>query len=166
MSEGLKLNKKDRYLEKIGTGRVFIWTQRLAGRPDMRELSPEFDEAGSLIKRREVAEKMADLEFENAGLKKELERIKDPTMPQPQVPTDDIVADNDSDILPDEPLPDLEETFMPKSTGRVSEEFLMTKSADELRKFAFDVFGEKLNGLKKAETLVKDILDFQKQMDI
>jgi len=144
----MKLNKKDRYLESIKNGRIFIWTKRLAMRNDMREFDPEFDTAGELVRRKETAERMADLERRNA----ELEAMLDSqTAPE----------NEETPVI----LGGLEEDFEP-TNSKVSKEFLMTKSTEELRKFAFDVFGEKLNHLKKAETLVNDILDLQKKMEL
>lgn len=160
MSEELKLNKKDRYLEKMKDGRIFIWTKRLAMRNDMQEFDPEFDKDGSLIKRKNTIERMSELEEENVKLR---ELLKSATKPET---TDETVSVDESLSPPEEEeiiLPDLEDEL---DDGKVTEEFLMTKSADELRKFAFDVFQTKLNSLKKAETLIKDILELQKQMDI
>jgi len=163
MSEqALKLNKKARYLEK-DNGQVFIWTKRLAMRKDMRELFPEWDEKGSLIKRKETAEKMADLVAEVKRLEALLKN-KDATMPN----TDSEVSLNEDSEVEEEVvfLHDLEEPLEPAADKKVTREFLMTKEADELRKFALDVFDTKLNSLKKVETLVNDILELQKQMDI
>ena len=167
----LKLSKNTRYLEK-GNGLVFPWTKRLAMRKDMRELFPEWDEKGSLIKRVETAEKMANLVAENKRLLalldgKDVAIPVDATMPETN---GKVSLDEDLDLKKTDEevviLGDLEEPFEPAADKKVTEEFLMTKEADELRKFALDVFGERLHYAKKAETLVADILELQKQMDI
>lgn len=54
----------------------------------------------------------------------------------------------------------------PREDGLVTEEFLLTKTKDQLRAYAFDVYGEKLNHLKKPETMVKDILELQQKRNL
>lgn len=54
----------------------------------------------------------------------------------------------------------------PREDGLVTKEFLLTKDKDQLRAYALDVYGEKLNHLKKPETMVKDILELQQKRNL
>lgn len=64
----------------------------------------------------------------------------------------------------------IEEIQIPVNTlqesGHVTEEFLKTRSKDELRDYSEQVYGVKQNHLKKPETMIKDILELQKTKDI
>ena len=165
----LQLNKKDRYLEKTSDGRILPWTLRLSKRNDMREFDPEFDADGALIKRKETAERMADLEQENSRLRKMIEgrqaEAQLETMPIKKAHKEDIPENKEKDDKP-AILPDLEEPLEPRSPGKVTREFLLPKEPAELRDFAFKVFGKKLHPLCKQERLIDDILNLQKKEDL
>lgn len=123
------LNKNDRYLEKIGDGRILPWTKRLADRKDMREFFPDFKEQEQAV---ELFEEL--------------------------IPT----AAEEPKVSFEPPEPVLEQ---PLANGMVTEEFLKTKTKDQLRDYASQVYGETLNPLKKEETMIKNILDLQQKRD-
>lgn len=141
----MTLNTKDRYLEQIKTGRIFIWTKRLAMRNDMREFEPDLESKGTIIKNKlETDQRVIDLQNQVEALTAEL--------------------GNKSEVEP-VILGELEPELV-LDNGKVTREFLETKEKEELRDYALNVYGEKLNHLKKHETLVNDILDLQKKADL
>lgn len=109
-------HKDVRYLENMKTGNIYIWTDRLSKRNDMREFEPDFSEQ----KEPEIFEELTPAVTEN---KKE-------------------------------------------EAGLLTEEFLKTKTKDQLRDYCLKVYDVKLNHMKKEETMIKDILDLQKKRNI
>lgn len=173
---GLQLSKDGRYLESLKNGRIFIWTARLAMRNDMVEFFPEFNDGGELVRKKASADKITELEDENARLRalisnsvnlKPIEKV-DPTIPEKPDELDKVLDEDDDEDSKDEEivLGPLEEPLTPGKVKPITREFLLTKDRDQLRDFALKVYGEKLNPLKKQETLVENILELQKKTEL
>lgn len=124
-------HKDVRYLENTKTGRVLIWTKRLAGRNDMREFFPDMKDGGA--PKLEIFDELGD-----SGL-------VDITTPVAISASDDPA---------------------PLSDGRVTREFLLTRSKDELKEYGKEVYGLNINRSKNVENMAVEILEAQQKKDI
>lgn len=82
------------------------------------------------------------------------QRTKAVEIPEVYVPT----AESATAILPTE--------FSPLNDGRVTMEFLLTRTKDEIQDYGLTIFKTKINKSKSLENMADEILELQKTLSI
>lgn len=139
MINGMKFHRGQRYL--MINGYIYPWTKILAKKKDAREYFPDFDVAESA----QVVEESEHEIKESSGFEDEMDEKFDELRTH--------------DAMMAEPM---DSPYVTDNTGIVTEDFLMSRTKQELDDYAKNVYGVDIDKREKKESLVAQVLELQR----